>query len=274
MKSGGWSLYRIALPVLLQGTIFCIGIYILQDYVLPFANIRQDSLRNVIKGRPAQTTMRPQRKWILGESNRIYNYDYFDGSKNLFVDLNIYELNTLSSKIQRRFHAARGTLDESGRWTMENGWVRDFQENNSSFRNIQKEEFVFSEKPSYFEKEIFQPKESSKMSYLELKNYINYLENSGYNATELDVELHKKISFPVSCIVMVFLGVPFSFSAGKKGAFFGIAMSITIAMSYWAVYSVFEQMGAYGLLAPLLAAWAPNILFGAAGLALLFTIRT
>jgi lipopolysaccharide export LptBFGC system permease protein LptF len=90
----------------------------------------------------------------------------------------------------------------------------------------------------------------------------------------LQVELHKKISFPLSCVVMALLGVPFSFSMGRKGAFFGITASVVIAISYWGVFSVFEQMGAYGLLIPLLAAWAPNVLFGSVGLALLFTIRT
>jgi lipopolysaccharide export LptBFGC system permease protein LptF len=73
---------------------------------------------------------------------------------------------------------------------------------------------------------------------------------------------------------MALLGVPFSFSMGKRGAFFGITVSITIAMSYWGVFSIFEQLGAYGFLVPLLAAWAPNLLFAATGLALLFTIRT
>jgi lipopolysaccharide export LptBFGC system permease protein LptF len=73
---------------------------------------------------------------------------------------------------------------------------------------------------------------------------------------------------------MALLGVPFSFSTGKKGALFGIGMSIAIAISYWGLSGVFEAMGAYGLLVPILAAWAPNLLFGAAGLALLFTIRT
>jgi lipopolysaccharide export LptBFGC system permease protein LptF len=73
---------------------------------------------------------------------------------------------------------------------------------------------------------------------------------------------------------MALLGVPFSFSMGRKGAFFGITASIVIAMAYWGIFSAFEQLGSYGLLIPLLAAWAPNLLFGAAGLALLFTIRT
>jgi lipopolysaccharide export LptBFGC system permease protein LptF len=61
---------------------------------------------------------------------------------------------------------------------------------------------------------------------------------------------------------------------GKKGAFFGITASVAIAIFYWGVFRIFEQLGAYGMLAPILAAWAPNLLFGAAGLALLLTIRT
>ena len=142
------------------------------------------------------------------------------------------------------------------------------------FSRIVKNDFSFPEKASYFQKEIFEPRESSKLTYLELKDYINYLQKSGYNATELQVELYKKISFPVSCVVMSLLGVPFSFSMGRKGAFFGITASIVIAMAYWGVFNAFEQLGAYGILVPTLAAWAPNILFGAAGLTLFLTVRT
>jgi LPS export ABC transporter permease LptG/LPS export ABC transporter permease LptF len=274
LKAGGWSLYRISLPVFLIAGFFCAGMYVLQDYVLPYANIRQDSLRNVIKGRPPQTFMRPQRKWIFGESNRIFNYDYFDAGQNLFVGLNVFEIDFERLKILKRIYAARAVIQPTGAWQLENGWVRDFQSGQNGFQNITKETFKFPEKATYFQREIFQPKESSKLTYLQLKYYITYLSKSGYNATELQVELYKKISFPLSCLVMALLGVPFSFSTGRKGAFFGITASVAIAMSYWGVYSLFEQMGAYGLLLPLLAAWAPNILFGAAGLALLFTIRT
>ena len=38
--------------------------------------------------------------------------------------------------------------------------------------------------------------------------------------------------------------------------------------------SVCAALGASGVMSPLLAAWAPNLLFGAAGLALLLTVRT
>ncbi len=274
MKAGGWSLYRIALPVLLISSLICGAIYFMQDYVLPYANIRQDELRNEIKGRPAQTFTSKARKWIFGQSDRIYNYDYYNPDKDVFIGINIYEVDLQQSRITRRISARQATILWPGRWVLEDGWVRDFEKDRGSFRQIKKENFGFPEPAAYFKKEIFEPKESSKMTYLELKDYIDYLKQSGYNATELQVQLHMKISFPLSCFVMALIGVPFSFSMGKRGAFFGITASIAIAISYWGMFRIFEQMGAYGLLAPVLASWAPNIIFGAAGLALLFTIKT
>lgn len=274
IKAGGWSLYRIAVPVFLMASGLCVGLFFLQDYILPYANVVQDDLHNRIKGKPPQTSMRLQRKWIFGEANRIYNYEYFDSNQRSFVDLNVYDIDLEKATILRRIRAARARIDGNGIWTLEDGWVRDYESAQSGFRRITKETSQFPEKADYFEKEIFQPKESAKMTYPELREYINYLMKSGYNATELQVELHKKISFPLSCLIMALLGVPFSFSTGKKGALFGIGMGIAIAISYWGISGVFEAMGAYGLLVPLLAAWAPNLVFGAAGLALLLTIRT
>ena len=276
MKAGGWSLYRIALPVILVSAVICAGVYFMQDYVLPSANKRQDELRNLIKARPPQTTARP-RKWIFGESNdsdRIFNYDYFDPNKDVFVGLNVYEVDLHQLAIKRRIHARQATIDAQGSWVLEDGWVRDFQPAHMGFQPISKANFAFPEKASYFKKEIFEPRESAKLTYFELKDYIDYLKQSGYNATELQVQLHMKISFPLSCFVMALIGVPFSFFMGKRGAFFGITASVAIAMSYWGIFRIFEQMGAYGLLTPVLAAWAPNLMFGAAGLALLFTIKT
>lgn len=274
VKAGGWSLYRVAIPVLLISSGFCAGLFLLQDYVLPYANVRQDDLHNRIKGKPPQTTMRLQRKWIFGESNRIYNYEYFDSSKDSFVDLNVYDIDLNQTRILRRISAKRAQINRDGSWTLEEGWARDYRLPQNGFRRIQNEKVHFPEKAAYFKKEIFQPKESSKLKYPELRNHIKYLMKSGYNATELQVELHKKISFPLSCLVMALVAVPFSFSTGRKGAFFGIGVSIAVAISYWGISGVFEAMGAYGLLMPMLAAWAPNLLFGAAGLAMLFTIRT
>ncbi len=274
IKSGGWSLYRAAIPVIILASGFCICLFLIQDYVLPYANIRQDRLWNYIKGKPPQTSMYMQRKWILGEESRIYNYEYFNANHDSFVDLNIYDIDMERARILRRIHADRARIEPNGSWILEKGWMRDYDSQQALFERINTKAFNFPEKANYFKREMLQPKESSKLTYLELTNYINYLMNSGYNAIELQVELNKKISFPLSCLVMALLAVPFSFSVGRKGAFLGIGISIAIAISYWGIAGAFEAMGTYGLLIPMLAAWAPNILFGATGLVLLFTIRT
>ncbi len=274
IKAGGWSLFRIAIPVFLIASVFCASMFLLQDKVLPYANERQDRLRNLIKGRPPQTSSQLQRKWIFGESGLIYNYKYFDNNQDSFVDLNVYEINLKSARILRRTHAERARIDRNGKWVLQNGWIRDYQSQQIGFRRIKTEAVHFPENAGYFEKEIFQPKESSKLTYAKLNVYINYLMKSGYNATELQVELYKRLSFPLSCMIMALVAVPFSFSTGKKGAFFGIGISIAIGIAYWGISSLFEAMGAYGMLIPVLAAWAPNILFGSAGLALFLTVRT
>ena len=68
--------------------------------------------------------------------------------------------------------------------------------------------------------------------------------------------------------------MPFSFIVAQRGALYGIGIAIVIAIVYWAVLGIFEALGNNGLLAPWLAAWAPNLMFGASGLYLILTLRT
>ena len=47
-----------------------------------------------------------------------------------------------------------------------------------------------------------------------------------------------------------------------------------LALSYWVVVSIFAAIGSAGILAPILAAWAPNVLFGGSAVYLLLAART
>jgi lipopolysaccharide export LptBFGC system permease protein LptF len=88
------------------------------------------------------------------------------------------------------------------------------------------------------------------------------------------VALHRKISFPFVTVIMALIAVPFAVTTGKRGAMYGIGAGIVLAILYWMAISVFAAVGAGGLIAPSLAAWAPNIIFGCAAMYLLFTVRT
>jgi len=73
---------------------------------------------------------------------------------------------------------------------------------------------------------------------------------------------------------MTLIAVPFAVTTGRRGAMYGIGIGIVLAISYWVTFSIFAALGTGGLLTPLLAAWAPNMLFGAGAVYLLLTVRT
>ena len=88
------------------------------------------------------------------------------------------------------------------------------------------------------------------------------------------MQLHRKLAFPFSALVMVLLGIPFSFVVGRRGALYGVATSLVIAILYWAVMETFQALGENAILPPLLAAWAPNLIFSATGLYLMLNLET
>ena len=71
-----------------------------------------------------------------------------------------------------------------------------------------------------------------------------------------------------------YLAVPFAVSIGRGGALFSVGAGIVLAISYWVAFSLFAALGAGGVMPALLAAWAPNLLFGAGAVYLLLTVRT
>jgi lipopolysaccharide export LptBFGC system permease protein LptF len=127
------------------------------------------------------------------------------------------------------------------------------------------------EPPSYFKTENLEPEW---MTYGQLKRYVTQLRASGFNAVPDMVALQRKVSFPLVTLVMTLLAVPFAVTTGRRGALYGIGVGIVLAIVYWTTLSVFAAMGAGGLVAPTLAAWAPNILFGAAAAYMVLTVRT
>ncbi len=69
MKATGISLYRVVIPILVLCAAIAAGLFAFDEFYLPIANRRQESLRATIKGKPAQTFLRPDRKWISGQTN-------------------------------------------------------------------------------------------------------------------------------------------------------------------------------------------------------------
>jgi lipopolysaccharide export LptBFGC system permease protein LptF len=247
---------------------------------LPDANRRQEQLRSEIKGKPAQTFLRPDRKWISGQNDkagdpaRIFYYQFFDPDRDVFANLTVFEFEPNTFTLKRRIFATSVRWDPNvNRWIFDNGWQRTFAgETIASYQPFTVATFPeVHEAPNYFKKE---DKQSQEMSYGDLDHYIADLRQSGFDTVRLRVQLESKISYPVITLVMAILAVPFAVSMGKRGGLAGIATAIGVAISYWVVAGVFNSMGDISTLPPLLAAWSPDFLFGIAGAYLLLRTPT
>ena len=275
MKSSGISLYRLSSSVLLAAFLLSAGSFMLQEYVLPSANQKQDDLRRVIKGRNPQT-IRPTLKWMMGERDRIFHYNFFDDELNVFNRISVFDFDPRTLAVTRMVFAEKAWWDQTrSGWVFEGGWAQGFSHDRaqqSQFLAIDRKLIgSIEERPDYFKKEV---RQSSKMSYRELGRYIDDLSRSGFDVVRLKVAWYGKLSFPLVSLTMAMIAIPFAFSTGKRGSLYGIGLSIVVGISFWVVQGFFEQIGSAGKLEPLLAAWAPNLVFGAGGLYLLFNVRT
>ncbi|MEO7653783.1 MAG: LptF/LptG family permease, partial [Bryobacteraceae bacterium] len=161
-KASGVSLYRLAAPVILASMLFSVGLFAFDYYYVPEANKKQDAIRNEIKGRPVQTYLRPDRKWIFGTGPRIYYYKHFDVAENVMVGVIVYELEPETFKLMRQISAERAQWQPSmGKWIFQNGWRRDIAgKPGTRFEQFEATTFAeLNEPPDWFLKEAIQDKQ-------------------------------------------------------------------------------------------------------------------
>lgn len=276
MKACGISLYRLSMPVLLASMVLSGLLFAFDHYIVPDANVKQDAIRNEIKGRPVQTFLRPDRKWIFGHGPWIYYYKYFDPVENVMVGPIVHELDEQDFQLRRHIFAEKARWEPlSRRWVFQNGWRRDLRGVRiTEFQDFDGGTATFPElddPPNYFLMEVRQEKQ---MNFQQLDSYIRELQQSGLDTVKLRVQYHKKFSVPLFAFIMALLSIPFAFIAGNRGAMAGVGISLVIAIAYWALGQLSEQMGNLGQLPPAMSAWSPDAIFLLAGLYFMMRMRT
>lgn len=286
VKACGVSLYRTAAPLVIFALAASAILYGLQERVMAYSNREADRLQRLIRGLPPLSFGALDRRWLIGRQGDIYHYDFFDSRTNQFNQLAVYRLRASGWDVGSMTRAARvalvGQPDAEGgatpAWRAYNGWTRDFS--TTQRKNVARtavrytrfaEQGLALEPPSYFKTD--EPI-AELMTYGQLKQYVSELQAGGYNVVPFLVALQRKIAFPFVTLIMTLLAVPFAVTTGRRGALYGVGVGIVLAIMYWLMLSVFAAVGAGGLLAPVLAAWAPNLFFLAAAVYLLLTVRT
>jgi LPS export ABC transporter permease LptG/LPS export ABC transporter permease LptF len=289
MKACGISLYRAALPLMAFALLASAALFGLQEQVLAHSNREASRLNAIIRGYSQQSVGVLDRRWIVAENGDIYHFDFFDPRTNRFTRLSTYRLEDRAWRLGALTFARDVELvrdsgadgQQTTAWQAHDGWTRELAVGRPQGKKapaavtVKYEPFVDRrmalEPPSYFKSEEPEP---DGMTYGQLRAYVEQLNVSGFNAVKYMVQLQRKVAFPFVTVIMTMLAVPFAVTTGRRGALYGVGVGIVVAIVYWITMSVFAAVGAGGWIAPTLAAWAPNILFGSVAVYMVLTVRT
>jgi LPS export ABC transporter permease LptG len=268
MKACGISLYRVAAPLLMLSLGGSAILFALEQRVMAQANEKATALDTRIRTGEWRTSTPLLRNWVVARDGSIYHYTYFDPQKKALQNLEVYRPAKDAWRLDSQMYAREVTFKGES-WLATNGWQQDFT--GRAAWSAFPERSIALEPPDYFE--TLQPRAET-MSVPQLKRYIDELSASGFNVVPLTIDLQKKLAFPFVTLVMTLLAIPFGVTTGKRGTLYGIGIGIVLALTYWILGGAFAAIGKAGLLGPIMAGWAPNILAAGTATYLLLTTRT
>lgn len=271
-KALGLSLYRIALPAVAAAALVAGICVLLQVEVLPASNQRVAQLKDRMKGQTtARTYRRIDRQWLFGRGPYIFNYLYFDLPRRQLNDFQVFAFDR-EHQLSQRLFADQAHWDGS-RWVLDRGWARTFAGPvELSYTPIDHPVLSpYLEPPDYFASEVKQPEQ---MHYGELRRYIDELQQSGQRVPDLEVDLYGKVALPALSLIMALVALPFAFRLGRRGALYGIGLSLVLGMVLIGVFAFFSTLGKIDALPPVVAVWAPSLIFAALSVYLFLGVRT
>ncbi len=112
-------------------------------------------------------------------------------------------------------------------------------------------------------------KKSKEMKVRELLAKIRSCDRENAEIREFIIELNKKFTVPLTCIVFGILGIPLGIGQARSGKSRGFTIGLFVVMVYYVLQLSGEGLGETGKLHPVIGTWAPNIILGAVGIYML-----
>jgi len=238
---------------------------------MPQANVRQDALRTLIRGGATRATVGYGRQWLASaETERLYSYEYEESGT--LRDLVIYDFDSGSVHLSRIMTAQSASWQGSGGQVELRGVVSlGIEQLEQGWSKRDRAELEATESPEVFKPAIDKP---SHLSASVLSDYIKSIKKRGEGTETLELALQKKYAGPFGIMVMTLIGMPLALTFGRQSTIIALCLAIALGLIFWGATGGFQQMGEYGLLPPIVAAWSPIVIFAASGIYLLFRART
>jgi LPS export ABC transporter permease LptF/LPS export ABC transporter permease LptG len=269
--ASGQSVYRLMMPGLLFALAAGAGTWLVQEHLMPPANVKQEALRARIRGGQPRAITGTGRQWLASlENRRLYSYE-FDEQAGVLNEPAIYELD------DEAVHLSRVTTGKLGVWTASNQMlIKDAETLNLRGMVVERQTEKDTQLADVDTQQVFRPTvdKPSQLSVSALRSYLKAAKQRGVDVAALALAVQRKYVNPFSVIVMAFIGMPLALAFGRRGAIVALCVAVGVSVAYWGIGGGFQQLGNHGLLPPEVAAWSPPVIFAAAGTYFLSRVRT
>jgi len=257
--ASGMGLMRIALPLLIWIFTISVGTFLIGDQVLPQLIKRKNFVYyNEIEKNPSKFQfVRTDRIWYRSK-NSIFNINTLSPDGIKAQGLTLYFFSDDWELLQML--TAQDVFFRGNQWELMKGSITVFDAS-SSFpltSNFRNKTIVMNEEA----KDLQSTGQTSDMlSQSELSRFIDKNREAGLETASYEMDYHAKFGFAWAGFVMSLLGLPFTAQRGRTGgSMVSMGMCLGVVFMYWVVYSSGQALGTHGVLPPIIAAWAPNLL--------------
>lgn len=170
-----------------------------------------------------------------------------------------------------RITADRIRYDSLYNWHFENYIRRDFHGMRETLSRGDRLDTIIPIEP----KELFMTAESAQMmTNPELREFMARQEARGSgNIQAFETEWHKRWAGPIGAFIMTLLGVTMSSKKVRGGMGKNLGLGIVLTALYILFSTVSTTFSVTGVMSPFMAAWLPNFVFLAIGIALYLRVR-
>jgi len=269
MRTSGMGPWRALSTLLMLGGAFVVLTFAVGDYIAP-ASERAAQL--VAARHMGQLSTGATGAWLKerqDDGSRAINVRALDKEGHM-RGIRVFEFDR-QGRLASTLVAERGDFDDSGQaWALRQVKRSVFEYAGGDQLHVRREqlpEWRWDTRitPSMVAASVLKP---DKMATLELFQYVRHLQANGQSAQRYEIEFWRKVFYPLSCLVMVVLSLPFAYlhfrSGGISGYVFGGVMA---GISFFLLNNLFGFAGNLQNWSPWLTAAAPGLIYSALSLA-------
>lgn len=262
LRTSGLGPWRALKTLLLLGLGYVVLTFAIGDYLAPLADRSAQLLKARYQGR---ITVGHTGAWL--KERQAYSQFAVnvaalesDGSMR---GLRVFEFDNrgfLMSVLQ----ADSATHGSGDAWTLKHVVRTEFPARDADTAHIDRAQIESFRWPNQISAEMVSAAllKPERMSTIDLFQYIRHLDLNGQSAQRYQIEFWKKVFYPLSCLVMVVLALPFAYlhfrSSGITGYVFGGVMA---GISFFLLNNVFGYIGNMQSWQPWLTAALPGMIY-------------